>query len=362
MNARGSVEVDLAAFRSNVERLAATAAPARCMTAVKADAYGHGLIPLAHAALEAGADSLAVLETTVAIRLRREGIGVPLFAWLHGSRTDFKSAIEADVDLGISSLAELRAVLDARAGNAAAVHLKVDTGLHRNGARPEDWPALVREALEAERAGRIRIAALWSHLADASPADDAEALERFREAVTAAADLGCRPPLLHLAASSAGLRMPEARLGLVRFGIAAYGISPFDDASGHDLGLRPVMSLHSHISGTLSADDAQDLRFAPGTSGEVAIVPIGSADGVPAPALGKAEVLLRGRRAPLVGIGIDSCAVAPVGGVNPGDAVVFFGPGDDGEPTAEEWADWAGTIGDEIVVRAGARLPRRYAP
>ncbi len=340
------IEVDLGAFRHNVALLAELISPARTMLAVKANAYGHGMIPLAHAALEAGAHELAVLEVPAALALRRAGITAPILAWLHGIHTDFAEAVEQDVDLGISAFWQLEAISRAYRGKPARVHLKIDTGLHRNGARPEDWPGLVSTALAAEAAGRVTIQALWSHLADASPEDDADALVRFHEAVEVAASLGCIPPVLHLAASSAGIRMPEARLDMVRFGIAAYGISPFDDQSGKDLGLRPVMAIRAPVASIANG---------------IATISVGSADGIQVPALGKAEVAVRKRRHAVLALDVDwmSFDVAH-SSIAVGDEVTVFGAGDRGEATAEEWARWGGTIGDEIVARAGERLPRFY--
>jgi alanine racemase len=342
------IEIDLDAFRHNVRTLAALVAPARTMLAVKADAYGHGMLPLARAALESGADSLAVLEVTAALALRQAGVDAPLFAWLHGVDTDFAGAIDADVDLGVSSMLELERIAAAVTARPARVHLKIDTGLHRNGASPEEWPALVEGALVHSRNGRIAIAGLWSHLADASPDDDAAALAEFRTAVAVAHALGVpdegpNAPTLHLAASSAGIRMPAARLDLVRFGIAAYGVSPFDDIDGRGLGLRGVMTLRAVGEKVTS----RDVQF-----------PLGTADGIP-PSHG--EVFIDGVRAPL-NLAQVATTSAIVGNRELPDEVevVVFGPGDRGEPTAEEWAAWAGTIGDEILVRASHRIPRVY--
>ncbi len=347
MSAR--IEVDLDAFRHNVRTLAAIAAPARTMLAVKADGYGHGMIPVARAGLQAGADSLAVLEIDAALSLRGAGIDAPLFAWLHGEHAAFGLAIRHDVDLGLSSVRELRRIGDAAAavGRAAAVHLKIDTGLHRNGASPEDWPVLVAEALRLAAAGHVRIAGIWSHLADASPADDAVALAEFRAAVAVAADLGVPRegpgrPLLHLAASSAGIRMPEARFDLVRFGIAAYGSSPFDDKSARELGMIAPMTVFATV---IESRDG------------VAVLDLGSADGIP-PRAPRAEVLLGGSRARVVEVGIDTMTV--VSGAPVDAEAIVFGPGDRGEPTAEEWAAWGETIGDEVLARASTRIPRMY--
>jgi alanine racemase len=347
MSAR--IKIDLDAFRHNVRALTALAAPARTMLAVKADGYGHGMLPIARAALQAGADSLAVLDVPAALSIRAAGIDAQLFAWLHGQETDFGSAIAADVDLGVSSLTELRRIAEA---GVASVHLKIDTGLHRNGASPEDWPTLVRATLELQDAGRLRLAGLWSHLADASPADDAAALGEFRAAIAVAAGLGVPidgpdRPLLHLAASSAGIRMPEARFDLVRFGIAAYGVSPFDDIDGRGLGMRAPMTVFATV---IESHDG------------TAVLDLGSADGIPPSVLGPsgagAEVLLDGRRVRVTAVGIDTLEVAATAPV--GSEAIVFGPGDRGEPTAEEWAAWAGTIGDEILARASTRIPRVY--
>lgn len=341
------LEIDLAAFRANVSHLAGLIAPARTMLAVKANGYGHGLVPLAHAAVDAGADSLAVLEVPAGITLRESGITVPLFAWLLGPHTDFAAAIAHDIDLGVSARWQVEAISAAvAAGQRARLHLKIDTGLHRNGASPEDWPDLVSVALAAERDGRATIVGLWSHLADASPDDDADALARFQDAVAVAASLGCRPQILHLAASSAGIRMPEARLDLVRFGIAAYGISPFDDRSARELGVRPVMAMRAPVTAVGAG---------------VATIGVGSGDGIQVPAVGAASVAIGGRRYRVEALDIDSMTLdVSTGVVHVGDEATVFGPGDAGEASAEDWARWAGTIGDEIVARASERLPRVY--
>ncbi|HEY5222912.1 MAG TPA: alanine racemase [Microbacteriaceae bacterium] len=342
--------VDLAALRANVGLLSGSIAPARTMLAVKANAYGHGLIPVATAGLASGASSLAVLEIPAGLELRAAGVTAPLFAWLHGTNTDFRAGIEADIQLGVSAEWQLQAIAAAHAGKPATVHLKLDSGLSRNGATPADWPALVSAALAAERAGIVRVRAAWSHLADASLEDDEAALAVFRDAVAVARSLGARFEVLHLAASSAGIRMPAARFDFVRFGIAAYGISPFDDRSAADLGVRPVMSLQA---------DVVDLVDDP--TGTFARLAVGYADGVASSALGGAQVLLGGHRVRVVTLDVDSMLVE-TGEIVPsvGDSALVFGPGDHGEPTAAEWANWASTIGDEIVTHVAARVPRGY--
>jgi alanine racemase len=341
--------IDLAALRHNVAHLTRLIAPAETMLAVKADAYGHGLLPIAEAGLEAGATSLAVLEISAGLVLRRAGIDVPLLAWLHGRDTDWRAGIEADIELGVSALWQLEAIAAAGADRPAVVHLKVDTGLSRNGATREEWPGLIRAALELQDAGALHIRGAWSHLADASIADDEAALAEFRDAVAEAEQLGARFEVLHLAASSAGIRMPEARFDFVRFGIAAYGFSPFDDSTGAELGLVPVMRLEApvtevHVGGTT-----------------LARLGIGYADGVPTLGIAKTSVQLGGRRCQVVEVAADSMLVeAGQHRIEVGDTAILFGPGTHGEPTAEKYADWAETIADEMVTGVAARVPRVY--
>ena len=358
--------IDLDAIRHNVRTLAALAAPARTMVAVKADAYGHGALQVARAALESGAESLAVLDVASAVELRRAGITARLLAWLHGVDTDFRVAVEEGIDLGVSALWELERIAAAgrATGMRARVHLKADTGLSRNGATPEMWPDLVRAAVAADAAGELTLHALWSHLADASPEDDDAALARFHEAVRVAEELGARPVEKHLAASSAGIRLPAARFDMVRFGIAVYGISPFDDRSGRDLGLVPAMTLEADVVSVKRVEAGQGVSYGldhrttgPST---LALVPLGYGDGIPRIAGPRASVLLNGRRFPVAGrIAMDQL-VLDVGDlpVEVGDTAVILGTGDRGEPTAEEWAGWAETIGDEIVTRVGPRVDR----
>ena len=341
--------IDLAALRHNVRHLSRQFAPAETMLAVKADAYGHGLLPIAEAGLEAGATSLAVLEVPAGLVLRRAGITVPVLAWLHGADTDWRAAIEADIELGISAVWQLEAIEAAGADRPAVVHLKVDTGLSRNGATRAEWPGLVDAALALQERGVVRVRAAWSHLADASIEDDEAALAEFRDAVAEAERHGARFEALHLAASSAGIRMPEARFDFVRLGIAAYGFSPFDDSTGAELGLIPVMRLEApvtevHVSGTTH------VRLA-----------IGYGDGVPTLGIAKTSVLLNGRRCPVIAVEADRMFVdaGPIR-VAVGDTAVLFGPGSSGEVTAEKYADWAETIADEMVTGVAARVPRVY--
>ncbi len=337
--------IDVGAFRQNLLRLGDMIAPTPVMAMLKADAYGHGMLALSRPALDAGASELGILEIAAGLALRADGIEAPLFAWLHGSDADFGGAADARIDVGISTLHELDAASAAVGDVPLLGHLKLDTGLHRNGATVENWPALIARAVTLQAEGRIVVRGIWSHLADASAADDAVSLDVFRQGVDTAYALGARPTLLHLGASSAGIYLPEARFGIVRFGIAAYGLSPFDDRTPVDLGITPVMTL----STTVTAVD-----------GDTATIGAGWGDGLHAPATGRAEVLVRGRRRRMVGMDVDDATIADAADLAIGDAVALFGSGAHGEPTAADWADWAGTIGDEVVTRIARRVPREY--
>ncbi|MCU1544632.1 MAG: alr [Microbacteriaceae bacterium] len=357
--------IDLEAFRRNVRLLVDLVAPSEVMLAVKADAYGHGVLPMSLAALEAGATALAVLEVGAGLELRAAGVTVPLFAWLHGTATDFRAAAENHIDVGVSAVWQLEAIAESGAEVPARVHLKIDTGLSRNGASVEDWPKLVATALHLESQGFLEVYGAWSHLADASVADDEIALAKFTVAVEVATSLGARFSKLHLAASSAGIRMPAARFDYVRFGIAAFGISPFDDVDGRGLGLEapmtlsaPVLSVHELGAGPASIAGLDVDLDEPAT---VALLAIGYGDGVQAPAVERAEVLLGGERRRIIALGADRMLVdADDVAASPGDRVVLFGSAERGEPTAEEWAGHADSIGDEVVVSVSPRVERVY--
>lgn len=361
--------VDLDAVRANVRTIAAQVAPAEVMAVVKANAYGHGAVPVARAALDAGAGWLGVADVDEALALRDAGIEAPVLAWLHDPDARFAPAIARDVDLGVSSVAQLETVADAASSvdRIANVHLKLDTGLSRNGIAPGAWPAAVARAAELERAGRIHVRGLFSHLANTSPDEDAAQLAAFLRGVDEARAAGLRPEVRHLASTAAALRLPAARLDLVRIGIGLYGIPPFGDGTtAADLGLAPVMTLRGRIAAVRRVDAGAGVSYNHVWRAErpttLALVPLGYADGVPRHASGRAEVLLGGRRRPVVGrIAMDQFLV-DVGDddVAVGDEVVLFGDPAAGEPSADDWGDAADTIGYEIVTRIGPRVPRTH--
>lgn len=360
--------VDLGAIRANVAHLRSVIGTPHTMVVVKANGYGHGAIPVAQAALAAGADWLGVADIEEALELRDAGIAAPVLAWLHDPDADFTAAIADDVDLGLSSVRQLRQVADAAGslGRAASVHIKIETGLSRNGVPEADWPEVFRLAAAEERAGRVSVRGIFSHLANTSPADDADAIASFERGRAAARMAGLTPALAHLASSAAALRLPAARYSMVRLGIAVYGLSPFEDATSAELGLRPAMTLRARVAAvrrvSAGAGVSYDYTWRAPVDSTLALVPLGYADGIPRQASGLAHVRIGTDTHPIVGrIAMDQFVVN-VGEhhVAVGDEVVLFGDPETGVPGATDWADAAGTINYEIVVRIGRRVPRLH--
>ncbi|MCW3492318.1 alanine racemase [Microbacterium sp. SSM24] len=357
--------VDVGAIEDNVRHLRRLT-ESEIIAVVKADGYGHGGVRSAVAALKGGATRLGVSDIAEAIALRRAGIDAPVVAWLHAPGASFAEAASLGVELGISSFEQLmQAAAAASADRPVGVHLKLETGLSRNGIAPSDQRVVFAEAARLERIGKLRVVALFSHLSNASAEDDLTALRAFEEGVALAASLGVAPRLRHLAATNAAIALPETRLGCVRIGIGMYGLSPYDGRSSADLGLRPAMTLRAAVAAVRRVPAGQGVSYgydyrAPRDT-TLALVPIGYADGVPRQASGAGPVAIGGRRLAVAGrIAMDQFVVdvgdAPV---SVGDEVVLFGDPTLGAPAADDWAAAAGTINYEIVTRVGPRVPRR---
>ncbi|MFF4314125.1 alanine racemase [Streptomyces sp. 900105755] len=372
---RARAEIDLAALRANARTLRALAPGAALMAVVKSDAYGHGAVRCARAAVEAGASWLGTATPEEALALRADP-GLPadvrIMCWLWTPGGPWREAVEADLDVSVSGMWALREVTEAAraAGRPARVQLKADTGLGRNGCQPADWPELVREALRAEAAGLLRITGLWSHFACADEPGHpsiAAQLTLFRELLGYAEGQGVRPEVRHIANSPATLTLPETHFDLIRTGIALYGLSPSPElGSAADFGLRPVMTLSASLALVKHVPGGHGVSYGHHyvTPGEttLGLVPVGYADGIPRHASGAGPVLVGGKWRTAAGrIAMDQFVV-DLGGDEPevGAEAVLFGPGDRGEPTAEDWAQAAGTIAYEIVTRIGTRVPRVY--
>ena len=369
---RFQASVDLDAVRDNVATLRSRAGDAAVMAVVKADGYGHGMVPCARAAVEAGATWLGVAFVEEALALRAADIDVPVLAWLLAPGDDLGPAVAAGVDVGVSAPWALEAAAAAAAdrGSPARVHLKADTGLGRAGATAADWPELVELAAKLVVAGTVEVAGVWSHLAYAdAPGHPTIARQRsaFSEALEVATRAGLRPQVRHLANSAATLALPDTHYDLVRPGVAVYGLSPGPEVgAAADLGLRPAMTLRASVALVKDVDGGQGVsyahRYTTSRRTRLALVPLGYADGIPRAATNVGPVQIGGRRFTVSGTVCMDQFVVDVGDlpVEAGDEVVLFGSGRDGAPTAEEWAAVTGTINYEIVTRIGSRVPRVY--
>lgn len=366
------IVVDLGAIAHNVRTLAALVAPAELLVVVKADGYGHGVAEVAATARAAGAPWLGVATAAEALALRAAGDRGRLLCWLTGPATDWAGLAAEDVDVTLYSTDELAALLDALPPDAppARVQVKVDTGLSRGGAAPADWEALFAAVADARDAGRVELTGLWSHFACSDepdhPANDAQQ-EAFERAVAAARAAGLEPGLRHLANSAAAILRPRSRLDLVRCGIASYGLDPAPgQAATAALGLRPAMTVRAPLALTKAILAGDGVSYghtwvAPEPT-TVGLVPVGYADGIPRHASDRGEVWVDGARRPVRGRVCMDQFVVDLGGDLPpaGAEATIFGPGVSGEPTAQDWAEAAGTINYEIVTRIGGRLRRRH--
>jgi alanine racemase len=366
---RAEVVVDLDAIAANTAVLREHVGRP-LMAVVKADGYGHGLLPAARAVLAGGADMLGVAVLEEALALRAGGVTAPLLAWLHAPGTDYAAAIAADIEVSANApwgLAEIVAAARAT-GRTARVHLCADTGLSREGATPADWPALVADAVRAQADGDVVVVGLWSHMvyADAPTHPTIGAQVRvFEEAVAIARAAGLTDARRHLANSAATLALPDTWYDLVRPGVALYGLDPMGgDPTAY--GLRPAMSVRATVALAKRVPAGAGVSYGHTYFTEqettLALVPVGYADGIPRSAGNKAPVLAAGAQRPIAGRVCMDQFVLDVGDdpIAAGDEVVLWGPGDGGEPTAQQWADAVDTIHYELVTRVGGRFSRRY--
>lgn len=365
------VTVDLGAIRDNVRELARRAAGAEVMAVVKADAYGHGLVHSARAAVAGGATWLGVAQLTEALELRAAGVTTRALTWLYAPGADFGAAIDADLDISVSAPWALDAVVSAarERGRTARVHVKVDTGLGRNGALGQGWTDLVAALGPVVAEGAVEVVGVWSHFALADAPQHPTVLaqrERFVEAAAKLERAGIRPQLRHLANSAATLTHPDAHFDLVRPGLAVYGLSPVPDLGApEDFGLREAMRVTARLALVKHAPAGQGVSYGHAyTTTEdtvLGLVPLGYADGIPRHAGSLGPVQVEGRRLTVAGrVCMDQFVLdlGPSYAGGAGDEVVVLGRGADGEPTAQDWAAAIGTINYEIVTRMSSRLPR----
>jgi alanine racemase len=373
-------EIDLDAVRHNASVLGQIAAPAALCAVVKADAYGHGAVPVARAALEGGATWLAVATPDEGAALRGAGIGAPVLVLSEAP----PEAMDVVASHGLTSTVysrpgvEALARASARAGVVTDVHVKVDTGMHRVGAEPSEVVALVRTVTASPS---LRFAALWTHFAVADGVTDEDrcftrtqigGLGDARDALVAA---GLRPPILHAANSAGAIAYPGSRFDMVRCGIALYGVSPFPvvdpvlsdvEASTGAHALAPVLTLRAKVAMVRRLDAHERPSYGrlyglPEAS-TVATIPLGYADGVPRRYFTRGgTVLVGGRRRPLAGMVTMDQIVVDCGStddVAAGDDVVLIGAQGDESLTASDWADVLDTIAHEVLCGIGPRVAR----
>jgi len=361
-------EVDLGAVRANTQRLAALADPAALLAVVKADGYGHGAVPVARAALDAGASWLGVALVEEGTALRSARIDAPILVLSEPPAAAADVVVDAHLtpvvytEPGIEALA--KAVADRAADDPLPVHLKVDTGMHRVGCDPADAADL---AAAVHARPELRLEGICTHFAVADEPDRPETIQQldaFRRLITDLERAGVRPPIVHAANSAGLLSFPDARFDLVRVGIALYGVAPGPSPT---VTLDPALSLRARVTyvKALPAGTrlSYGLRYTLETPGRVATVPVGYADGVPRNlGLRGGEVLLHGRRHPIAGAVTMDQLMVDVGDddVAVGDEVVLLGAQGSESITAEEWADRLGIIAYEVVTGIGPRVPRRY--
>jgi alanine racemase len=367
MNGHAEASVELGAISRNVAALREHVAPAAVMAVVKANGYGHGAVAAARAAVRGGADWLGVVHVTEALEVRGAGVTVPMLCLMAIGSDDHAAAIAADVDVAAGSADQVRrlAAAAAAARRPARVHLKADTGLSRGGAAAADWPSVLAAAAQARDEGSIVIAAVWSHFASAddpgNPSIEAQ-LGAFKEALAVAESAGVTPQVRHIANTAAAIDVPQARYDLVRVGGGCYGLATLP--GGAPAWLRPAMTLRAKLVLVKRVPAGTGVsyghRYVTSRETTLGLVPLGYADGIPRAATGLPLVYARGRRWPIAGTVCMDQLVIDFGDepVTEGEEVVLFGPGDDGESTAQEWGESLGTISYEIVTGIGARVPR----
>ncbi len=367
---RAEAVVDLAAIEGNVASLRDHVGGRDLMAIVKADGYGHGMIESAGAARRGGADWLGVALLDEALRLRAAGDAGPILSWLAVPGERYDDAIAAEVEVSAYSLAQLDEIASAasRTGQRAAVQLKLDTGLGRGGASADDWAGLVSGAVRRQATGLVEVTGVWSHLACSDEPEHPSVrvqTEAFSAGVAYAGSQGLELRHVHLANSGGVLNAPSTWFTMVRPGISIYGLSPMADGSS-PVPLRPAMTLRASVALVKRVPAGQGVSYGHTYVTEketaLALVPLGYADGIPRQASGRGPVLLSGSRFTVAGRVCMDQFVVDIGEtrVQAGDPVVLFGAGDDGGPTALDWAVAADTIGYEIVTRIGARVPRRF--
>ena len=351
------------AISHNVSVLHQAAGSGQAMVVVKADGYGHGIVTAAKAGLDGGASWLGTADISEALTLRDAGIGAPILAWLVGPGSRVDAAIAANVDLGVSSLEQLRQVVSrASVGNPATIHLKIDSGMGRGGATAAEWEQFFSETSTAVGSGHLMVRGIFTHFAQTTADSDRAQAAVFETAIDAARAAGLEPDVIHSSSSTPSIRTPEFAHSLVRLGISTYGVSMVDEHRA--LGLRPAMRLSGQVIQVKKLPAGHgvgyDHTYTTSTDTTMAIVPLGYADGIPRLASSRGPVSIGGQRFTVAGrVSMDQVSI-DVGDadVSRGDWAVFFGDPENGEPSVSEWAELTSTIPYEILTGVGSRVRR----
>ena len=369
---RASAEINLSAITQNFKSIKSRTT-ADVLAVVKADAYGHGLIPVSKALEEAGADWFGTALLEEAINLRKAGILKPIISWLTPLGEDFKSAIDLDIDLGIPSIDLLDEVIKAASltGKTARIHLEIDTGMSRGGVLSE-WDQLIKSVLVGVNLKLLKVIGIWSHFARADePAElmNQEQLSLFEEKVNQAKTAGIDAQFIHIANSAALFTNKSTHKNIIRSGIALFGLSPDIKTIGDSssLGLKPAMKLKAKLNLVKEVKAGSSVGYG-GTAvlksdTKLGVVALGYADGIPRNTNNLAGVFVDKKRAPIIGrVSMDQFVVdlGVTSNAKTGDEVIVFGDGSGDEYTVDEWAKAANTINYEIITRIGPRVPRIY--
>ncbi|MDP4668698.1 MAG: alanine racemase [Candidatus Nanopelagicales bacterium] len=370
-NLRGAY-VDLAAIRDNVKVLQNLAKNSEVMAVVKADAYGHGLVPVAKAARQGGATWLGTALLEEAISLRNSGDSGRILTWLGSPNDKWQECIDLGIDISVSSIEIASGVIKAakKIGKKAKIHIKVDTGLGRNGVMPNDLADLTSLLEEATANGLVEVVAVWTHfaLADApSSPTIAKQLEVLDASFKFVESRGFKNLMKHAANSAATLTSPHTHFDLVRPGIAVYGITPGGEVGkASEYGLRPAMTLKAQAALVKDVPAGHGIsygaEYVTKQNTKIALIPLGYADGIPRIAGNKGPVLANGKKFSVAGRVCMDQFVIDIGDLDfsTGDEVILFGDPAQNEPDVEEWAKASQSIGYEIVTRLGSRVPRIY--
>jgi len=369
---RASAEINLSAIAQNFKSIKSRTT-ADVLAVVKADAYGHGLIPVSKALEEAGANWFGTALLEEAVNLRKAGILKPIISWLTPLGEDFKSAIGLDIDLGIPSIDLLDEVIKVASltGKAARIHLEIDTGMSRGGVLSE-WDQLIKSVFVGVNLKQLKVIGIWSHFARADEPDELmnqEQLSLFEEKVNQAKAAGIDAQFIHIANSAALFTNKSSHKNIIRSGIALFGLSPDVKTIGDSssLGLKPAMKLKAKLNLVKEVKAGSSVGYG-GTAvlksdTKLGVVALGYADGIPRSTNNLAGVFVDKKRAPIIGrVSMDQFVVdlGITSTAKTGDEVIVFGDGSSGEYTVDEWAKAANTINYEIITRIGPRVPRIY--